>query len=75
MSDGLDTGDAKELETELQRIKRRTSQLIWLNPLKGMKGYQPIQRGMQAALPQLDVFQSAHNLESLLTLENIIANA
>ena len=75
LSDGLDTGESDDLTVQVQQIRRRTKQLIWLNPLKGMKGYQPIQRGMKAALPHLDNFLSAHNLESLLTLENIIADA
>ena len=75
LSDGLDTGKPDQLAIQLKRIRLRTKRLIWLNPLKGMSGYQPIQRGMQAALPEIDIFQSAHNLESLLTLENIISNA
>ncbi|MEM8909109.1 MAG: VWA domain-containing protein, partial [Bacteroidota bacterium] len=74
LSDGLDTGAPDLLATELQKIKRRTNQLIWLNPLKGMQGYQPIQRGMTVALPQIDVFQSAHNLESILELEKLLLN-
>ncbi len=72
LSDGLDTGDADLLTSELGKIKRRTRKLIWLNPLKGMKGYQPIQKGMTAALPEIDVFNSAHNLETLLELENYL---
>ena len=74
LSDGLDTGEVKVLETELKKIKLRTRQLIWLNPLKGMKGYQPIQRGMEAALPNVDVFKSAHNLDSILELEKFLLN-
>lgn len=72
LSDGLDTGEPEDLATELNKIKRRTRKLIWLNPLKGMQGYEPIQRGMAAALPELDVFQSAHNLNSLLELERYL---
>ncbi len=72
LSDGLETGDTNVLEAELKKIKLRTRQLIWLNPLKGMQGYQPIQKGMSAVLPDLDVFQSAHNLDSLLQLENLL---
>jgi len=49
--------------------------LIWLNPLKGMQGYEPIQRGMQTAMPSLSHFGSAHDFESLLQLENILLNA
>ncbi|MEM6725148.1 MAG: VWA domain-containing protein [Bacteroidota bacterium] len=74
LSDGLDTGSPEVLALEMERIKLRTRQLIWLNPLKGMKGYEPIQRGMEAALPTLDVFRSAHNLDSILELENFLWN-
>lgn len=72
LSDGLDTGKPETLATEIKKIKLRTRQLIWLNPLKGMKGYQPIQKGMSAALPTVDIFQSAHNLESILALEEFL---
>lgn len=74
LSDGLDTGEPEVLAHEVQRIKLRTNKLVWLNPLKGMEGYQPLAKGMKAALPQVDTFQSAHNLDSLLALENILAH-
>lgn len=75
LSDGLDTGEPLVLQQQLERIRMKTKKLVWLNPLKGTEHYEPIQKGMQVALPYLDVFQSAHNLESLLTLEKIIAHA
>jgi uncharacterized protein with von Willebrand factor type A (vWA) domain len=75
LSDGLDTGNAEVLGVELKKIQQRSKRVIWLNPLKGMKGYQPLAKGMQAALPSIDDFRSAHNLESLLELENLLANA
>lgn len=69
LSDGWETGDPAVLAEELGAIKRRVRKLIWLNPLLGMADYQPITRGMSAALPYIDVFAPAHNLESLLELE------
>jgi uncharacterized protein with von Willebrand factor type A (vWA) domain len=69
LSDGWETGDPAILAEELGTIKRRVRKLIWLNPLLGMADYQPITRGMSAALPYIDVFAPAHNLESLLNLE------
>ena len=72
LSDGLDTGPPEIVGRELQKIKRRSKKTIWLNPLKGMKGYEPIARGMKEALPSIDNFRTAHNLESLLALENIL---
>lgn len=72
LSDGWDTGDPEVLTEELSAIKRRVRKLIWLNPLLGMADYQPITRGMSAALPYIDVFAPAHNLESLLNLETYL---
>ena len=72
LSDGLDTGPPEIVGRELQKIKRRSKKTIWLNPLKGMKGYEPLARGMKEALPSIDDFRTAHNLESLWALENII---
>ena len=69
LSDGLDTGEPEVLAAELATVKRRTRKLIWLNPLLGMADYRPITGGMSAALPHVDVFAPAHNLESLLALE------
>jgi len=69
LSDGWDTGEPELLAEEIRAIKRRTGKLIWLNPLLGMKGYEPVTRGMSAALPYIDVFAPAHNLQSLLELE------
>jgi uncharacterized protein with von Willebrand factor type A (vWA) domain len=75
LSDGWDTGDPAVLAEELGAIKRRVRKLIWLNPLLGMADYQPITRGMSAALPHIDVFAPAHNLESLLELETHLRRA
>lgn len=75
LSDGLDTGDVSQLGTALAHMHARSKRIVWLNPLKGMKDYQPLARGMQAALPSIDDFRSAHNLESLLDLENILIHA
>ena len=75
VSDGLDTGEPSMLERELKKIKGRSKKIIWLNPLKGMKGYSPIARGMSVALPMIDKFGSAHNLESLMKLEKYLIDA
>ena len=69
LSDGWDTGEPGALAAELGNVKRSVRKLIWLNPLLGLKDYQPITSGMSAALPHIDVFAPAHNLESLLALE------
>ncbi|MBO0939048.1 VWA domain-containing protein [Fibrella sp. HMF5335] len=75
LSDGLETGSADHLAHQMRRIHRRAKKVIWLNPLKGMRGYEPIAKGMAAALPSVDEFRPAHTLQSLIDLETILAHA
>ncbi len=72
LSDGLETGSVTQLKEAVRTIRRKCKTLVWLNPLKGMQGYQPIQKGMVNVLPHLDAFESAHNLDSLLKLEKLL---
>ena len=65
ISDGWDRGDPNCLGTEMARLHRSSYRLIWLNPLLGSPRYQPLTRGMQAALPWIDDFLPVHNLASL----------
>jgi uncharacterized protein with von Willebrand factor type A (vWA) domain len=74
ISDGLDTGSPEVLGKELLKMQMRAKRIVWLNPLKGMKGYEPLAKGMKTALPLIDDFCTAHNLESLLELEKILIN-
>jgi uncharacterized protein len=69
LSDGWDTGEPEELAAEMKKVRHRVAKLIWLNPLLGLDDYQPVTRGISAALPFVDVFAPAHNLQSLLALE------
>lgn len=68
VSDGWDRGDPAILARELARVGRTCRRLIWLNPLLGSASYEPLTRGMQAALRYVDDFLPAHNLESLRQL-------
>jgi hypothetical protein len=68
LSDGWDTGEPELLATELMRIKRRAGRVLWLNPLLGNPSYEPLTRGMAAALPLVDDFAAAHNLAALREL-------
>jgi hypothetical protein len=65
LSDGLDRGDPAHLAAAAREIRQRVRKLIWLNPLLGDSRYEPAAQGMQAALPFVDLFAPAHNLESL----------
>lgn len=68
LSDGWETGDPAVLGEALAAIGRRAARLVWLNPLLGSPDYEPLTQGMVAALPHLDVFAPAHDLESLAQL-------
>lgn len=68
ISDGWDRGDVGLLEGEMKTIQRRCHKVIWLNPLLASENYEPLCRGMQAALPYIDMFLSVHNLNSLIAL-------
>jgi uncharacterized protein with von Willebrand factor type A (vWA) domain len=72
LSDGWDTGEPAMLAEQLRSIRHRVKELIWLNPLLGLEEYEPVTRGIIAALPYVDVFAPAHNLESLLELEKFL---
>ena len=65
LSDGWDTGDPEILGSALAGLRRRAGRIVWLNPLLGSPSYRPLTRGMQAALPHLDVFAPAHDIASL----------
>jgi uncharacterized protein with von Willebrand factor type A (vWA) domain len=73
LSDGLDSGEAPVLGSEMEKIARRAARVIWLNPLLGDAGYRPVARTMRAALPHVRVFASAHNLASLRALGRELA--
>jgi uncharacterized protein with von Willebrand factor type A (vWA) domain len=64
-SDGLEVGDPDLLADQMARLSRLAHRVVWLNPLKGDPAYEPLVRGMRAALPYVDVFASGHNLASL----------
>jgi uncharacterized protein len=72
-SDGYDTGEPQKLAAEMRALKRRCRRVVWLNPLTGREGFAPVARGMQAALPFVDLFAPAHDLESLAALERYLA--
>ncbi|MFN3336204.1 MAG: vWA domain-containing protein [Thermomicrobium sp.] len=68
ISDGWDRGDPHLLAQEMARLQRSCYRLIWLNPLLGSPRYEPLTRGMQAALPYIDDFMPIHNFASLEAL-------
>jgi len=72
ISDGWDRGEPELLRDAMSHLQRNCFRLIWLNPLLGTTGYQPLTRGMQAALPYCDDFLPANNLASLQALAKLL---
>jgi uncharacterized protein with von Willebrand factor type A (vWA) domain len=68
LSDGWDTGDPELLGRETARLARCAHRLVWCNPLKSRPGYEPLARGMAAALPHVDDFRAGSSLGSLMEL-------
>lgn len=64
-SDGWERGDTSLLGHEMARLRRRSHAVVWINPLKGTEGYEPLAAGMAAALPHCDLFLPGHNLAAL----------
>jgi uncharacterized protein with von Willebrand factor type A (vWA) domain len=64
-SDGLEVGDPALVGEQMRRMSRLAHRVVWINPLRASPEYEPLARGMAAALPYVDVFASGHSLESL----------
>lgn len=72
-SDGLERGEPELMRDQMARLRRLVHRVVWVNPLKGSPRYEPLARGMAAALPSIDVFLPGHNLESLEELSRVLA--
>jgi uncharacterized protein with von Willebrand factor type A (vWA) domain len=72
-SDGLERGDPALLGQQMARLRRLAHEVVWVNPLKGSPHYEPLARGMAAALPSVDIFLPGHNLDSLEELSEVLA--
>ena len=73
LSDGLDMDSPAVLAEAMRAVREKARKVIWLNPLLGDPRYRPEARGMQAALPFVEHFVPAHNLESLERLLPLLA--
>jgi uncharacterized protein with von Willebrand factor type A (vWA) domain len=72
ISDGWDRGDVDQMRGAIAHLQRSCHRLIWMNPLMGAPGYEPLTLGLQAALPFVDDFLPAHNLASLEALGSLL---
>ena len=60
------------LADQVRRLHLVAHALIWVNPLKVTPGFEPVARGMAAALPHVDELVEGHSLGSLESLAELI---
>ncbi len=65
VSDGWERDDPALLARELATLQRSCHRLIWLDPLAGRPGFEPVTQGLLAALPHVDEFVPCGNVASL----------
>jgi uncharacterized protein with von Willebrand factor type A (vWA) domain len=75
LSDGWERGDAVLLGEQMERLGRLAHRVVWMNPHRGKEGYQPLQQGIQAALPYVDEFVAGHSLRSFADVLEVVARA
>lgn len=73
LSDGWDRGDPELLGSAMARLARLAHRVVWVNPLSATEGYEPLARGMAAALPHVDVFEAGNSVAALEELAEVIA--
>jgi uncharacterized protein with von Willebrand factor type A (vWA) domain len=72
LSDGWDRGDPDELGEEMSRLSRCAHRVVWLNPLAADPRYEPLTRGMRAALPHVDHLLPGNSIASLEALAELM---
>jgi uncharacterized protein len=72
LSDGWDRGEPDELAEEMARLARTAHRVIWLNPLAADPRYEPLTRGMQAAMPHVDRLLPGNSIASLAALADLM---
>lgn len=73
ISDGLDRDAGTGLEDEMERLHKSCRRLIWLNPLLRYDGFEPRSMGVRAMIPHVDEFRTAHSLDSLEQLADLLS--
>lgn len=72
LSDGWDRGDPEVLAVEIARLRRTAHRLVWMNPLASHPDFEPLTRGMRAAVPHTDELLAGNSLASLEQLAAIL---
>ena len=72
LSDGWDRGEPEQLAAEMARLRRCAHRVVWLNPLAADPRYEPLTRGMRAALPHVDRLLPGNSIASLEQLADLM---
>ncbi len=75
VSDGCERDDPTLVGREMAQLARSTRRIVWINPRKSDPAYEPLVRGMAAALPSIDAFLPGHNLRSLDAVAEAVRHA
>jgi len=73
ITDGLDTGEPEALAHELDKLRRRSGRLLWLNPLLRFDGYAPLAQGAAVLNHYAHGMLAVHNLSKLEDLAASVA--
>ena len=73
ITDGLDRDDLSILEKEISRLQKSCRSLMWLNPLLRYENFKAEAGGIRTMLPYVDEFRSAHNLQSLMEISEVLS--
>jgi uncharacterized protein with von Willebrand factor type A (vWA) domain len=71
-SDGWERDAPELLAEQMARLRRLAHRIIWVNPHKGVPGYEPLAAGMQAALPYVHELVAGHSALALEKLAEVI---
>ncbi|HET8927786.1 MAG TPA: VWA domain-containing protein [Microbacterium sp.] len=74
LSDGWAQDDPDDIAWEMMRLRRLAHRIVWVNPRRAARGFEPLVGGMAAALPYCDAFVSGHSYTELENLVRIIAD-
>ena len=75
VSDGWEIDEPIHIEQAMSRLSRLAHHIIWVNPRKASMNYEPLVRGMSAALPYVDTFVSGHSLRAIQEVLQAIHHA
>ncbi|MBV8442487.1 MAG: VWA domain-containing protein, partial [Hyphomicrobiales bacterium] len=67
-TDGLERDGVEQLAAEMERLRKSSREVIWVNPLLRFDGFSPRALGVRSMLPHVDSFRPIHNLASMADL-------